>query len=175
MKPQYLILAALGIAFLFFTGRLTIKRLSMKEQYQKNLLVLANSFPLWVLKDMERMYRLETRFFTSGQFKGTFSPGMETFGKKFPYGWITVNREVWSVFPYAKPTGKLWTGKEGGTGKQKSFLVFPSLLAAMTTVAGFIYHYQNAARWYSTNKESQERYRNTLTRMKTDWTDETFK
>jgi hypothetical protein len=174
MKKEFYILGALVLAFLYFTGRLTFKRLSMKEQYQKNLLTLRKHFPLWVLRSMEQMYRLETAHFTSGQFKGTYSPGMETFGKKFPYGWITVNREVWSKFPSAKPTGELWTGREGGTGKQKSFLKFPSLMAAMTTVAGFINHYQNPARWYSTNTESQARYKNSLSKMKPRWTDEVF-
>lgn len=175
MTKQNIIITGAVVAFLYFTGRLTFKRLSMKEQYQKNLLTLSKSFPLWVLTDMEKIYRLETAHFTSGQFKGTFAPGMETFGKKFPFGWITVNREVWSQFPQTKPTGKLWTGREGGTGKQKSFLKFPSLLAAMTTVAGFVNHYQNAARWYSTNTDSQVRYTKSLQKIKPRWTDEVFK
>ncbi len=174
-RKQLIVIAALIVAVLFFSGRFVKKRKDMKSEYQSNVRILSNIFPEWVLRDMERMYRIETANFKSGQFKGTFSPGMETFGKTYPYGWNTISRVVWERYPAARPTGKLWTGTEGGTGLQKSFLVFPHLLAAMTTVAGFITHYKNAARWYSTKPESQERYAASLAKFKTTWTDEALK
>lgn len=111
-----------------------------------------------IVQNAERIYRLETNHFKSGQFKGTWSPGMEKFGDTYPYGWNTLNKVFWSKYPEYRPSGfKPFT--ENATGKTKYFLVFPSFKAAFYTLCGFLVHYgNNPGRWFSLDTNQQQAY-----------------
>lgn len=86
---------------------------------------------------LEQLYRKETRNFTSGQFVGTFSPGMEPSPQTnttFPFGWSSLQsfattkgytpNQFYLSAPYV----------EGGTGIRKKFIGFPDLYSAMLFV-----------------------------------------
>ena len=116
-------------------------------------------------KDMaqiiEKMYRNETRNFTSGQYKNTGTGGMEV-GK-----W---NTSLWKQHPELAPIGT-WSAYEnkgaseqGGnkqvTDRPKVFYVLPSVRAAMIYKAEYIKRYGgNFARWHAVQEIAQEAYR----------------
>lgn len=86
---------------------------------------------------LEQLYRKETAHFRSGQFKGTFSPGMEpspNTNRTFPYGWTSLKKFAdANAIPYSKfyISGPY---TEGGTGKQKYFIGFSNVYTAMKFV-----------------------------------------
>jgi hypothetical protein len=176
MKNNYLIVIVVIaiVGYFYFSKPRTKKRIDLKTEFQQNLQRIKRLYPNVNPADIEKVYRLETAHFRSGQYKGTWAPGMEKFGDKFPYGWNTINNQVWKKYPAAKPTGKFWTGTEGGTGIQKTFLVFPDLMAAMVTLAGFIDYYGIPQAWYSKKPEARERYKKSLDKINARWTDEIF-
>jgi len=114
-----------------------------------------------IAANVERIYRLETANFSSGQFKKTFGAGTEV-GRDskgtpimtFPYGWNSV---LWNAKKEFAPIG-IHTMKENirkngqtikGGGPEKNFLIFPSLIAAMTHLADYLGRYGNdVLRWY---------------------------
>lgn len=115
---------------------------------------------------VEKIMRLETAHFTSGNYKLTGSGGMEiATGKNlFPYGWTTPAK-LWasSVF---RPTGTK-TMKENGTGKLKTFLVFPTVKAAVFTIAEVMKNRNfNAGSWFSNNQAEQEKYNKSINAIK---------
>lgn len=170
----WILLGVLVIILLGITGKKVKSIMDYNKEFSDGLRALKKAgYTKEQLQYLEKIYRLETNHFKSGQFKGTFSPGMEKFDDTFPYGWNTINKVVWSSVPAAKPIGFL-PYTENGTGKTKYFLKFPSLLAAMTTVAGFIKYYNTPARWYSTKADAQARYLSSLNKIKTPLTDEIY-
>jgi len=86
---------------------------------------------------LEQLYRKETAHFTSGQFKGTFSPGMEPSPQSntvFPFGWSSL-RNFATAKGYTPNQFYLSTPyTEGGTGIRKKFVAFPDLFSAMLFV-----------------------------------------
>lgn len=86
---------------------------------------------------LEQLFRKETAHFTSRQFKGGGSPGMEpspNTNRTFPYGWTSLKRFAdANAIPYSKfyISGPY---TEGGTGKQKYFIGFPNVYTAMKFV-----------------------------------------
>ncbi len=155
------------ILIIVFLTLVKLKPLVMVKLAFKTAL---KDFPKEIVENAERIFRLETNHFKSGQFLGTFSPGMEKFGEKYPYGWNTLAREVWSKYPQFKPTGfKSFTegkGVLGNGGKVKQFLVFPSVIAAVYTLCGFLEYYENnPGRWFSTNTDSQTKYNKSIVQI----------
>lgn len=138
----------------------------IEKDFQKNLQLIKNQFNEYIAKYVEKIYRLETNHLKSGQFKQTYSAGMEAFSEQYPYGWKTMHQIFWSKYPEYKPTGFI-TMKENQTGLTKKFLKFPNLLAAMLTLAKYIEYYNNPARWYSTDAEAQKSYMKKLDNIKT--------
>jgi hypothetical protein len=86
---------------------------------------------------LEQLFRWETNHFKSGQFKGSYSPGMEpspNSNRTFPYGWTSLKN-----FALANniPSSQFYVSgpyTEGGTGKQKFFVGFPNLYSSMKFV-----------------------------------------
>lgn len=131
-----------------------------ENMFKNGLIKLKQSFGLTKneAEKLEQQYRLETAHFKSGQFKKTYSAGMEKFGNSFPYGWNSLNNYFWKEHRDLKPCG-YHTMPENKTGISKSYLKFPSLYAAMATM---LHNARmkggNFAAWYSNNKDSQKRY-----------------
>mgnify|MGYP002677259011 FL=1 len=122
-------------------------------------------------KDMsvivERMFRIETTHFTSGQYRHCGAPGMEVHGTPPAYGWSS---DFFAQHPEYQPTG-IWSKKEGKglsgqggntqvTDKPKQFVVFDSVESSMEYIVYYINkHDGNYARWYSTQDSAQKLYR----------------
>lgn len=86
---------------------------------------------------LEQLYRKETAHFTSGQFKGTYSPGMEPSPQSntvFPFGWSSLRNFATAkgYQPFQFYLSVPYT--EGGTGIRKKFIAFPDLYSAMLFV-----------------------------------------
>jgi hypothetical protein len=115
---------------------------------------------------LERMYRRETAHFTSGQYKNTGSAGMEVgSSKKYPYGW-SQPKKLWDDNPKYKPVGT-YTTPENQTGIVKTFIKFPSVEAAVLTLAEVLKKRGwNAGSWYSRNKILQDGYNSKLNQIK---------
>jgi hypothetical protein len=187
MKPQTKILliitaaAATVAAALFVLLRKKSTTEEMSQTEQKNY-TLADATP--ALREIyrqygrdlavviEKMYRVETAHFTSGQYRRTGSPGMEAAPGKLPpyYGWESapwIKRPdlapigTWSAFENAGMSAQ--GGNAQDTTNKKRFIVFPSVYAGMYALAEYILrHNGNYARWYSTNSTNQQLYRDKL-------------
>ncbi|HGW4084733.1 TPA: hypothetical protein ACNIDP_002553 [Klebsiella michiganensis] len=135
-------------------------------------------------KDMsvivERMFRIETKHFTSGQYQHCGAPGMEVHGAPPAYGWSS---DFFSQHPEYQPTG-IWSKKEGRglsgqggnaqvTDKPKQFVVFDSVESSMEYIVYYINkHGGNYARWYSTQDSAQKLYREECGAIKPKFTNE---
>ena len=116
-----------------------------------------------VARNVERIYRLETRNFESLQYLLTYSAGMEVHKETYPYGWTTPSR-VWGVPNSERPEGYIQM-KENGTFLNKRFIRFPNLRIAMLSLGAYVSKY-GANRWYSTIPEKQREYAQKLSRQK---------
>jgi hypothetical protein len=120
-------------------------------------------------KKLEQLFRNETRHFTSGQFKGTFSPGMEpapNTNRTYPYGWSSLKN-----FAIANniPASSFYIGgpyTEGGTGRQKYFVGFPNLYTSMLFVMYVIEKRGwNFGKWFSFNESSAQHYNEQISKI----------
>ncbi len=126
---------------------------------------------------VESLFRNETAHFTSGCFLKCFCPGMEAVKKPdnsvlpYPYGWTSL-REFWDTNPNYKPTGiHLQVENDSAMMKsrgERAFIIFPSLEAAVMTVA---FRLKNkgwdTGAWSSNDKAAQDKYRTYLLGIKT--------
>lgn len=112
---------------------------------------------------IEQLYRKETRNFDSGQFRKTFSAGMEAVkGKEsFPYGWGSLRQ---FVEKYPKYGGEFYTVPmtENRTGKTKVFIGFPTLESAVMFTAFMVNKRGDAGLWRSLDPEIAARYAESL-------------
>ena len=170
MKSKVYIISI--IVMVLIVGYFIYKKETIKIKFKRNLKSIMKKYGKAIAINVEKIYRLETNHFKSGQFKNTFSPGMESFGKKYPYGWNTMARVFWDDNILYRPVG-FYKGKENQTGLTKTFLKFPNLKAAMFTLAAFLEHYgNNPGRWFSLDKEKQTAYNYSIYKFKTPIYDE---
>jgi len=130
--------AGAAIYFLFFRGTTKKTRpVPTEENIKEALKRIFNKYGYEKTKRLEQLFRWETRHFKSGQFKGTYSPGMEpapNYNRVFPYGWRTLRAfaDVYGI-PY-NSFGVNGPYTEGGTGKPKYFVSFPDIYTSMLFV-----------------------------------------
>jgi hypothetical protein len=164
IKYGFIWLASVGLAIgvLYYIYR---KRQNMaqeqnytEDEFVKALPKVLAKFGRDIARRVEQIYRVETAHFKSLQFRKTGSPGMEAHGVPPYYGWHV---PFFVANPSYTPLGT-FTMPENNTGISKTFIVMPSVEAAMMFLADYIKRHNNAARWYSTNPASQERYIATL-------------
>jgi hypothetical protein len=110
---------------------------------------------------VEQLFRWETAHFKSQQYQKTGAPGMESHGIAPTYGWYA---PFFLANPSYLPIGT-HTMTENGTGKQKTFVIMPSVLAAAMFVADYIKRYGNPGRWYSMNAASQASYNTKISQV----------
>lgn len=123
------------------------------------LKVVAEKFGIEQAKEVERVFRNETKHFKSGGFEKTLSPGMEAFGETSPWGW-KVAIGYWLVNTKYAPT-EIIPLVENSSGMMESrgerkFLKFASLEASMMTVA-YILHSRggDGGSWFSVTDAAQ--------------------
>ena len=121
-------------------------------------------------KRLEQLFRNETAHFKSGNYKNTWSPGMESTRDIFPYGWKSLET-FWLMHPQYAPIGlhkqvenTSVLAKSRGT---RSFIKFENPLAAMMTVAHLIkIRGGRFGSWFSTNIDNQHKYEVELDKIK---------
>ena len=139
-----------------------------KYRIEKTLKEISEIFGTDVTKNVEKIYRLETRNFSSGQFLKTYSAGMESHSKNFPYGWTSL-KKFWTEQPHHKPVGKVDMKDAIG---MKSFLKFPSLFSAMFPLAFMLQKRGNdVGTWFSNDEAQRQHYRNLISKMPSTITD----
>lgn len=173
---KYIIVAAITIVLLYF-GFKKISKKNVKEteikvlkkmkptedQIKTAFKQLSKVYSKEILQNVERIYRLETANFSSGGFLYTFGAGMEVGGgnRKFPYGWYSL-QSFWEKNTHIAPI-TTFAMNENQTGKKKVFLVFPSLLAGMNTLAQLLtIRHNDAASWYATVEPEKSLYKKKL-------------
>jgi len=129
-----------------------------EQDFINGLPVVISAYGKSIAQSVERIYRMETAHFKSVQFSKTGTPGMESHGVPPNYGWYA---PFFLQHPTYTPLGT-YVMNENQTGKQKTFIVMPSVEAAMMFLADYIKRYGNPARWYSRELAAQERYTNSL-------------
>ena len=120
---------------------------------------------------VEALFRNETKHFTSGNFLICYSPGMEATKDVMPYGWSSL-AQFWKDKPEYAPIG-IHKQVENDSRMMQSrgerkFIKFPSLEAAMMTVAKRLSDkdwYTGA--WASNNADSQKKYADYLLKIST--------
>ncbi|HHQ4709989.1 TPA: murein hydrolase activator EnvC family protein [Aeromonas veronii] len=142
---------------------------------EEALRVIYNKYGHDMAVVVERMYRDETGHFKSLQYQHCGTGGMEAFGNPPYYGW---DKTFFENNPSYKPVGT-WSAFEnkgksglGGnvqvTDKKKTFIKFPSVLAAMEYKVFYINKYDgNWARWHNASDANvQKVYREYISKIK---------
>jgi len=125
-----------------------------EEDAKIAILSVKNKFGLDMAQTVEKMLRLETNHFKSGQFKRTGSAGMET-GK-----WSNINPNEIEKNVYQAHDSNKSDGID-------NFIIWKSPTFAALYLADYIKrHGGNYARWYSLNTTSQQEYRNKINQIK---------
>jgi hypothetical protein len=161
-----LVLLFIAVVYLILTKM--FKTILIKQSFQK----AKSHYSDDIVRNAERIYRLETNHFKSGQFQGSGSAGMEKAADSFPYGWNSL-KTFWNENLAYRPIGfKPYT--ESGTGKTKYFLNFPTIEGGVMTVCEVLkLRGNNAGAWYSTDATKQAQYNNSLKLINTPYTDAT--
>jgi hypothetical protein len=124
--------------------------------------LIEDQFGKSIAKNTERIYRLETRNFTSGQYMAGRSAGMEATQDAFPYGWSSL-KNMWMANPNLKPIGlDLWESDSGGR-PDVNFIVFPNLYAGAVALAQTLKNRGNKpGSWFSKDPQQQASYERVL-------------
>lgn len=135
--------------------------MDLTEQIVSALSQIKDEFGKDIAEKVEKIYRLETAHFKSGQFLRTFSPGMEKHKNEFPFGWKTMEK-YWRDLDFVPDFHSM---PENVTGKMKTFLKFPNVLIPMRGLAMYIKKY-SPERWYALDPNMQAEYRDKLSKIK---------
>lgn len=120
------------------------------------LAAIAASHGVPIARNVERIYRLETRNFDSAQFRQTNTPGMHAFTQAYPFGWKKRGTVPSDFAPLVRM-------EENAGGGIVSWVAFRQFRKAATYVADFLKDYgNNGGRWKSTEADAQARYRGAL-------------
>lgn len=167
-----IIIIIIAAAVLFFSFKEEPKKESNKtddlsktigmQEVKNTLRQILKQYTPEVSKYIERIVRIESNHFKSGQWKKGNSAGMEAFGDSFPYGWSSLK----SFASQNKIDGSkfsTYTMTENGTGKQKTFIKFPDINTFLWFLTFHLNKYNwDWGRWYSTKPESKKRYVDSL-------------
>lgn len=111
-------------------------------------------FGVPVAENVERIYRLETDGFTSGQFRRTNTAGMHAFKATFPFGW-SLGADGLSASDFL-PTIAM---KENASGTYQ-WVVFKDLGQAIHYLGYFLNKFENnPGRWKTTDPAKQAPYK----------------
>ena len=126
-------------------------------------------------RKIERLFRLETAHFKSGQFKESLSAGMEGVDGKdrFPFGWsslqsfVDAHPELGSASDYF-----LVPMKDNHTGKERMFVGFPNVESSVL-FTGYVVDKRGGdpGSWHSTDPNRKAEYNRRLQSVRTDIVD----
>jgi|SRR5208282_1019601 len=152
---KILIIILVIVAVLTFSIYKGMPILSAQQAFQKAL----NDYDQGIVENAEKIFRLETNNFLSGQFTGSYSPGMEPAAgvTDYPYGWTSL-QPFWDANPDYTPTG-LDNFTENGTGIYKPYICFPTVEAAIYTVCEKLrLNGNDPGAWFSTDPTLKANY-----------------
>lgn len=157
MKNKTVIIAGItiglaGLGFFLWRKNKSVSVDGPKEALER----VKNMFGPEIAKNVERIYRLETRNFDSEQYRKTFSAGQEAVEgiDKYPYGW---NDSFWNKYPTLRPIGLV--GMNDVSGTYARFIKYPNVTAGMLYLGDFLRRYNNnPGRWFTTNDAAQKTY-----------------
>lgn len=132
-----------------------------------------DNFGLEFSRNIERLYRKETRNFESLQFLACYSPGMEAVKNRhasFPYGWSSL-REFCVKMKIPQLGFKTIEFTENGTGIKKYFIKFPTVESAVLFVCYMVRKRGNIGYWRSLDDVIAKRYSSTLPSFKSFYVD----
>jgi hypothetical protein len=126
---------------------------------------LSSIFSKEIMQNAEKIFKLETNYYSSDGFKKTFGAGMESFSGAYPWGWTSM-QSYWDSFNKYKPLGTVLL-TENTTGKQVYYLSFKSFEAGLFAVCKILELRGNdAGAWKSlTDENIKSDYRNRLTNI----------
>lgn len=130
--------------------------------------LLTTHYGAAISKNVEKIYRLETANFSSGQYLASGSAGMTAPVSVYPYGWSSL-AGFWGVNPGSGPVGVVHWCVRGSDGnlKQYSYICFSAgwgfvALAEILKARG-----NDPGRWYSSLPGPQAEYREKINRINT--------
>lgn len=118
----------------------------------------SQKYSIDILRNVEKIFRLETAHFKSEAFKKTGAGGLEAHGNAPFYGWKTGTEYLKNVFLVPMPENK--------TGKIKTFIGFKNIEDSICFLAEYLKKY-SPERWYSTDPTAQKTYIASLNKIKT--------
>lgn len=119
---------------------------------------IRDSYGQAIARNVERIYRLETAHFSSGQFRRTNTAGMIAVNGRteWPFGWPKRGTDPTMFAPI------VWMAENAG-GAPKPFIAFIRFEDAARYLAQFLKdHANNAGRWFSTVPAQQTAYEQRL-------------
>jgi hypothetical protein len=138
---------------------------------KKSLKKATEIFDLSIVQNCERIYRLESGNFTSSQFLGTYSAGMEPAAPSYPFGWKSL-QPFWDEHTSYKPT-EIKSYRETATGITKQFIKFPTVEAGVMTLCYWLtLNNNNPGRWFSTDGQNQTTYNEKISNIQPVYTNE---
>lgn len=137
---------------------------NMEDLAKAAILAVSKKYGQDAAEVLEKLYRLETDHFKSGNFREAKGAGMEATTAAFPYGWSLA--KFWNANPTYRPNGVI-RRKENQTGKTKMFITFPTVIAGVMTAAEVLRGRNwNAGAWYSNNEADRARYNAAISKIK---------
>ena len=125
--------------------------LYIQSQFDK----LKSGYSKETLKDVERIYRVETAHFKSGQYLDSLSAGQVYSIDGYKLNWDL------SEYQTVQPSRSFMVGS-----KEFVYVAYPSLFEALRFLADYIERH-SAERWFSTDEKKQAEYRALLNSVKT--------
>lgn len=130
------------------------QQLQDENEIAEGLHFIATLYGPDIAKNVERIYRLETSHFKSGQYLSTGSAGMIPTAKTFPYGWGSL-AELWKNTPESAPVGVV---RYCAGGKIYPYLAFRNFYGFVPVAEKLKRNNNNAGSWYSTDPAQQAVY-----------------
>ena len=120
-------------------------------------------YEISVVRNAERLIRLETAHFTSKLWKNYNNAGMQATTYEFPFGWGSM-RNLWTINNAIRPLNckPLKENKQSdvkGSGKIQLFLNFPTMFSQIKTLCEFLKQHNNdVGAWFAIKEGDQLAY-----------------
>lgn len=120
-------------------------------------------YEISIVRNAERLIRLETAHFTSKLWKNYNNAGMQATTYDYPYGWGSM-RNLWTINHAirplnCKPLKENIQSDVKGSGKIQLFLNFPSMLAQIQALCEFLKQHNNdVGDWFALRESDQLSY-----------------
>jgi len=128
---------------------------------------LKNNYGQDFARQIERIFRLETAHFRSGQFKEGNSPGMVATKSTYPFGWRSLDEFALanSIDGHKFGIGRTFVVD----GKNFRYVTFPDFKTSADFVAWFIRNKRGGVpeKWNSLDPAAAARYKNKLNQIRT--------